>query len=229
MDKEQLKIKITKNGPYLISGNIPISKEIIVTDSEGTPEKWKELKKIVSSDSCALCRCGKSINKPFCDGTHVKVKFNGTETADVTEKFKDNIEVINGPNLILQDNEQFCIGAGFCDRKEGIWELTEKSNLKECRALAIEQANNCPSGRLVVLDKKTKKPIETIFKPSIVLIEHPNSTVSGPLWVRGNVSIESCEGKEYEKRNRVTLCRCGKSINKPFCDGTHVDINFKDF
>jgi CDGSH-type Zn-finger protein len=52
--------------------------------------------------------------------------------------------------------------------------------------------------------------------------------MSGPLWISGGVPIISCDGTEYEVRNRVTLCRCGRSGNKPFCDGTHVDIQFRD-
>ena len=35
-------------------------------------------------------------------------------------------------------------------------------------------------------------------------------------------------GTEYEQRNRVTLCRCGASANKPYCDGTHVTVHFQD-
>jgi CDGSH-type Zn-finger protein len=46
--------------------------------------------------------------------------------------------------------------------------------------------------------------------------------------VKGGVPVESADGTVYEVRNRVTLCRCGKSTNKPFCDGTHIDVNFKD-
>ncbi len=55
----------------------------------------------------------------------------------------------------------------------------------------------------------------------LALIEDPGIGVSGPIWVRGGVRIESAEGKIYEIRNRVTLCRCGKSKNKPFCDSAH--------
>ncbi len=77
--QKKMKIKITKNGPYLISGNVPLSQEVIVTDKEGTPEKWKEEKKIKSGESYALCRCGKSKNKPFCDGTHIDINFKDTE------------------------------------------------------------------------------------------------------------------------------------------------------
>jgi CDGSH-type Zn-finger protein len=45
--------------------------------------------------------------------------------------------------------------------------------------------------------------------------------VSGPIWVRGGISVYSGQGMLYEVRNRVTLCRCGKSTNKPFCDSSH--------
>jgi len=226
--EKERRIKITKNGPYLLSGKIPISKGVMVADANGDPEKWKEEGKIASEEECSLCRCGKSSKKPFCTGAHLENGFDGTETASTHDKFMDDASVNTGPDLILLDNEKLCIGAGFCHRKGGTWDLTEHSDVKECRDLAIEQCSNCPSGRLVALDKKTRKPIETIFNPSIVLIEHPKNLVSGPLWIRGDITIESAKGKEYEKRNRVTLCRCGNSSNKPFCDGTHIDINFKD-
>jgi CDGSH-type Zn-finger protein len=41
--------------------------------------------------------------------------------------------------------------------------------------------------------------------------------------VRGGIPIESANGKTYAVRNRVTLCRCGQSANKPLCDGSHSD------
>lgn len=50
----------------------------------------------------------------------------------------------------------------------------------------------------------------------------------GPLWVRGGIPVESSDGATYEVRNRVTLCRCGRSSNKPFCDGTHKGVGFRD-
>ncbi|MCJ7713336.1 CDGSH iron-sulfur domain-containing protein, partial [Candidatus Bathyarchaeota archaeon] len=52
--------------------------------------------------------------------------------------------------------------------------------------------------------------------------------VSGPIWVKGGVIVESSDGTSYEVRNRQTLCRCGKSENKPFCDGTHIKAGFND-
>jgi CDGSH-type Zn-finger protein len=51
---------------------------------------------------------------------------------------------------------------------------------------------------------------------------------AGPLWLRGGVQVIGADGFHYELRNRVTLCRCGASQNKPFCDGTHASIKFQD-
>jgi CDGSH-type Zn-finger protein len=52
--------------------------------------------------------------------------------------------------------------------------------------------------------------------------------VQRPIWVRGGICIESADGTPYEVRNRVTLCRCGASANKPFCDGQHAAVGFED-
>jgi CDGSH-type Zn-finger protein len=68
--KNVQKIKVSKNGPYLISGRIPIRKQVITTDSEGTPIEWRAGTKYPPQEKCALCRCGESSNKPFCDSSH---------------------------------------------------------------------------------------------------------------------------------------------------------------
>jgi CDGSH-type Zn-finger protein len=67
-----------------------------------------------------------------------------------------------------------------------------------------------------------------VFEPSIGVVEDPQIGVSGPLWVRGGIQVEAADGTPYEVRNRVTLCRCGASQNKPFCDGSHAAIGFTD-
>jgi CDGSH-type Zn-finger protein len=59
------RIKTTKNGPYLVSGNIPLDKAYIVGDAEGTPNKWEFGDKYPQQENYALCRCGKSSNKPY--------------------------------------------------------------------------------------------------------------------------------------------------------------------
>ena len=178
-------------------------------------------------ESYALCRCGQSKTKPYCDGTHAKIGFDGTETAS-KKKYLEQAEKISGPDLILTDAQAFCSTARFCYRAGGVWKLTRESNKPELKEIAIQETCNCPSGRLVAWDKKTGKPIELKFAPSISLIEDPQEKVSGPIWIKGRVPLESSDGTKYEKRNCMTLCRCGKSDNKPFCDGTHIAIKFKD-
>jgi CDGSH-type Zn-finger protein len=219
MSKNEPKVKVSKDGPYLISGKIPILKLIIITDPEGIPIEWRKGTEYPPRD-CALCRCGHSKSKPFCDGTHLKIGFDGTETAS-PEEYLDKPKEIDGPALKLSDIEALCASARFCHRAGGIWNLIPKSDNPEAKRIAIEEACDCPSGRLIVLDKNAKKTIEANLEKSIGLIEDPAMGVSGPIWVRECIPVESADAKTYKVRNRVTLCRCGKSTNKPFCDSSH--------
>jgi CDGSH-type Zn-finger protein len=66
------------------------------------------------------------------------------------------------------------------------------------------------------------------FEPQIELIEDPQAKARGGVWLKGGIELESADGSKYEPRNRVTLCRCGKFNNKPFCDGIHINISFND-
>lgn len=61
-----------------------------------------------------------------------------------------------------------------------------------------------------------------------MLLQDPSRKCSGPLWVRGGILIEDETGAKLETRNQVTLCRCGRSSNKPFCDASHVNSKFND-
>ena len=109
------------------------------------------------------------------------------------------------------------------------WELDPGDRRSaEARARVIHQATRCPSGRLVVRDKATGEVFEPALPPSIGVVEDPAEGCSGPLWVRGGIPILSQDGAAYEVRNRVTLCRCGQSNNKPFCDGTHTEVKYQD-
>lgn len=234
MPKKTPKIKIVKDGPYMVSGNVPITKQTIIVDEEGISVRWQEGEKYPEKKECGLCRCGQSKAKPYCDGTHSKVDFDGTETAS-RKKYLEQAEKIDGPDLDLTDAPDLCASARFCDRAGGTWNLTRESGNPESRKMAIEEACDCPSGRLVAWDKKIRfdsesrqagQTIEPEFAPSIGLVEDPVAGASGPLWVKGGIPIESADGKKYEERNRATLCRCGKSKNKPFCDGTHISIGF---
>jgi len=214
-------IKVSKNGPYLITGSVPMVSLTIVTDAIGDPTKWNVTKEYPMLENYSLCRCGKSKTKPFCDGTHAKINFDGTETAS-REPYLKLAKIYEGPGLTLADNEDLCARVRFCHREGGIWNLVRNSENSVEKALAIEEAACCASGRLTLIDKKTGAPIEPKFDPSIALVEGPKAGTMGPIWVRGGIPIESADGKPYEIRNRVTLCRCGKSSNKPFCDGRHA-------
>ena len=221
------KVVVSKNGPYLVSGGLPLRTEISVVGQEEEPEKWVKGKSYPVRADYSLCRCGQSGNKPFCDGTHGRVHFDGTETAS-RMSFDEQAETTRGPAIDLKDAESFCSSARFCHPRGGTWELTLKSDDPVKRKCAIQQTGNCPSGRLVACDKKTGEPIEPRYRPSLSLTEDPQAKASGPIWVKGGVRIESADGKVYEPRNRVTLCRCGRSRNKPFCDGSHIRARFSD-
>ncbi|MDD2515740.1 MAG: CDGSH iron-sulfur domain-containing protein [Candidatus Gracilibacteria bacterium] len=227
MEDNKRKIKITKNGPYLVTGNIPLAKEIIIGDFQENPIKWEKGDSYPKEETYALCRCGNSKNKPYCDGSHVKTEFNGTETAS-KEKYLEQAGKIEGDGIYLTDVPDFCSAARFCHRAGGTWNLTKNSSDPKSKEIAIEEACNCPSGRLVMWDEKTGKPIEKEFEPQTSIIEDSTLGVSGPIWVKGGIPIEGENGEKYETRNRVTLCRCGHSQNKPYCDGSHIDVEFND-
>lgn len=226
-EKSATKIKIVKNGPYLVLGNIPMTKQTIIEDKDGLAVKWEEEGGYPRLEQYSLCSCGQTSNSPYCDGTHQKINFDGTETASRGD-FLDKAERIEGPDLILTDAQKLCALARFCHRKEGgVWDLTEESYNPEYRASAIQGTWDCPAGRLIAWSKSTGKSIEPKYEPSIGLVEDPPKRVSGPIWVRGGIPIESCDGSPYAVRNQVTLCRCGQSKNKPFCDASHVSKGFQ--
>ncbi len=219
--KEKGRIQVTKNGPYIVTGGIPLSKQILVCDKRGNSIGWREGEKFPVQETYALCRCGGSRDKPFCDGAHLENNFDGTETASRVP-YLDRAKWTEGRDIRLSDAPGFCSHARFCVRGKGIWDLIEKSDSEAAKRTAIEMAANCHSGRLVIWDKKTGKPIEPVFERSIGLVEGPAEGMLGPLWVRGGIPIIAADGFPYEVRNRVTLCRCGRSGNKPFCDGAHM-------
>ncbi|WP_313339652.1 CDGSH iron-sulfur domain-containing protein [Sedimentibacter sp.] len=218
------KIKIIKNGPYRVTGNVPLSEKIIVLN--GNQYEYKDGEELIGTDSYLLCRCGRSKKHPFCDGTHSKIKFDGTETAS-KKPFKERAEVFEGPEITLLDDGR-CAYARFCHRNDGdAWDLTENSHDEHLKEEAVIAAVECPAGRLLAVTKDNKE-IEPELKPSIEILQDEELNISGPIYVKGYIPIESVDGVIYEVRNRQTLCRCGKSKIKPFCDSAHVKIKFRD-
>ena len=224
MDK---KIVVTKNGPYRVTGKIDLRIMNIIPNSAGQSWEWNNGNEFEIQNQYNLCRCGQSQSMPFCDNTHLQIDFYGQETAG-NIPFDDQAKNYSGPTLLLKDAISFCAFARFCDPAGQVWNLVGESDNPDARALAIREANYCPAGRLVMREKENDEEIEMQLEPSIGVVEDLALGCSGPLWIRGGIPVESANGEVYEKRNRVTLCRCGKSSNKPFCNGSHATVMFND-
>ena len=220
-------ITIAENGPYIVDGGVPLSNQHIVTNEQGESIEWREGDAFAHPKEYALCRCGRSAKKPFCDGAHERIGFEGTETAS-RMLYEEQAERIDGPEMVLDDAESLCAFARFCDPEGRVWNLVGRSDQAQARKLVEHEAGHCPAGRLVARDRATGKALEPHFEPSIGLVQDTARLVSGPIWVRGGIPVLGADGAAYEVRNRVTLCRCGASTNKPFCDGAHASIRFND-
>jgi CDGSH-type Zn-finger protein len=229
----KITVTITANGPYLVEGRLPLAHQHIVTNAAGESLSWREGKAVAApaGDRFALCRCGQSGTKPFCDGSHLRVAFDGTETAS-REPYYKQAEHTEGPTLVLDDAKALCAFARFCDPKGQVWHLVLESDQPAAARLVEQQTGDCPGGRLRARQRAQAQvdghAVEPQFQPSIGLVQDTAKGVSGPLWLRGGVEVLGADGSRYEVRNRVALCRCGASGNKPFCDGSHVPSGFND-
>lgn len=218
-----MKIKIMENGPYIVSGGIPLNEEIITL--VGHHREYHAGRDLPQAPTYALCRCGHTKTPPFCDGSHGAAHFDGTETASRLP-FEERAGIMYGPGVDLLDDNR-CAFARFCHREDGdVWELTEQSGDERLKKEAIKASSDCPAGRLVHYDKEGN-PIEPDLGPQITVLQDPEEGVAAGLYVKGGIPLEGSDGTEYEQRNRYALCRCGASRNKPFCDATHVSIDFE--
>ncbi len=222
-------ITIIENGPYVVTGHVPLSEDVLVEASDGTHLQYNRLKDYAVGETYRLCRCGASEHMPFCDGAHAYAHrqgdFDGTETAS-HESYEIRAHLFDNEDLELHDDKR-CAFARLCHRQEGsVWEMMRKTNVDEQELIAASWL--CPTGRLEHRDKQTGHVYEQVFEPSIILIEDPKKNASGPLFVRGGIPLIGADGYEYEVRNRYALCRCGASSDKPFCDARHWHIGFQD-
>jgi CDGSH-type Zn-finger protein len=222
-----MRVKVMQDGPYVVSGVVPISKTTIGVDDRGECVEWIEGERIDAPDTYALCRCGHSSAKPFCDGSHTFTRFDGTETAD-RGAYDDRANVIEGPGIDVADVDDLCARARFCYSWGTLWRSVPLSDDPAVAERVTRQAWLCPAGRYVPRDTVSHDALEPDLEPSIGLVQDPQREVSGGLWLRGGIPVEAADGETYEVRNRVTLCRCGESANKPFCDGTHCESGFRD-
>ena len=215
------KIEVTPDGPYHVTGSLPLSEQAIVTNAGGESLDYREGRVFDAPPAYDLCRCGHSGNRPFCDGSHATVRFDGTETAS-QQPYLDRAERFEGPTMDLTDVEGLCAFARFCDPEGRVWNLVGQTDDPDARHLVARESGDCPGGRLVAWERATGKAVEPPFEPSLGLIEDTARKLRGPIWVRGGIPVVSASGESYEVRNRMALCRCGGSHDKPFCDGSHA-------
>ena len=206
MDKP--KITCAPNGPYL------------VTEVEALRRASGEV--YPGAKSVALCRCGGSSNKPFCDGTHRK---NGFIDQNLADPAKNKREIYVGKRITIFDNRAICAHAGFCTDELASVFRHRQTPWIEPDAAEVERIvstmRKCPSGALsYALDGAEAAPPPRA--PMVTI------TDNGPYAVTGGIELANVMFGDSASTEHYTLCRCGASKNKPFCDGTHWEVGFKD-
>lgn len=220
--KEKPKILTLPNGPYYLINEMEPKVVENLRNSNG--ESLSTIRGI------ALCRCGASKNKPFCDGTHGIIRFsnNDTEVTETGHIVKDKRKTYAGKKIIIHDNRKICSHAAECVNNSPSvfkfdarpWIDPEAATLEE----SINTIRKCPSGALSYSidgveykDQNERKPMVTVSK-------------EGPYIITGGVELigDNLQFGDGASKEHYTLCRCGASRNKPFCDGMHRVINFKD-
>ena len=173
-------------------------------------------------DRVALCRCGESANKPYCDGSHTAAKFSGKRE---TDKPLNKERVYEGKELSIHDNRLICCHAAKCvEQLSSVFRLEERPWIDPDLAgveTIIEVIKKCPSGALSYSINETHHRDQD-REPAIQISKN------GPFDVSGHVVLKVEEESQPPSKEHYSLCRCGASKNKPFCDGAHRDINFKD-
>ncbi len=208
------KIACLPNGPYYLL-------------NDPTPEVVPNLRR-ANGESCstvrgvALCRCGGSENKPFCDGTHGTKGFTDEEVGGGGgDRRTDYV----GRRLTIHDNRGLCAHAGHCtDGLKAVFRMHQEPWIDPDGAGVdeiIATIEQCPSGALSY---------------SIENVEHRNQdraprvtvTNDGPYAVTGGIELLGVTFGQGASTEHYTLCRCGESRNKPFCDGSHWQAGFRD-
>ena len=201
-------IEPTPHGPYLVR-NLDDFR-----DSKG--------KAVKTEPEMYLCRCGGSANKPFCDGTHARIGFCG-DKADY--RVRDRVDDYVGQGISIHDNRGVCAHSGYCtDNSPDVFDVEKKPWIEPGAAspdTIAETIRKCPSGALsYTMDGVLYKDQDR--DPAVIISRN------GPHYVVGGIELEDDAGSKPESREHYTLCRCGASKNKPFCDGAHWHINFTD-
>ena len=202
------KIEARGNGPYVIS-NVENLKT-----SRGERAK--------TAETMVLCRCGQSGSKPHCDGTHTKIDFSSRK---IEGRQPLRVDHYKGDGIIIHDNRGVCSHAGYCTDnlpsvfRQGVepWIDPDGAPVKDI----IRVIEMCPSGAL-------SYTIGGVKHDRLNRLPSINLTKDGPYHVVGEIKLVDHGNSKPESTEHYTLCRCGGSKNKPFCDGTHWYIRFQD-
>ena len=217
---ETCSITVHADGPYEVRGRVPVTRKSPLYSEYGEPLTWRRDERLESRDRFRLCRCGGSSNKPYCDNSHRHNGFDGTETVAHQASVERRTR-LEGTNVVVSDDPVLCVHAGFCSNREtSVWEMVGRTGDTAVRALMMHMVEHCPSGRLV--HENADGPVEPDLPAAIGVVR------DGPYWVTGEIVVTLSSGEVLEARNRVTLCRCGQSKNKPLCDGSHKESGFRD-
>ncbi|MDP8288324.1 MAG: glutamate synthase-related protein, partial [Candidatus Electryonea clarkiae] len=175
-----------------------------------------------SKPSMALCRCGASKNKPFCDGTHSDIQFSSRK---ITDGEWDKRVNYTGKKITIHDNRGICAHIGNCtDNLPSVWRMKTEPWIDPDGAKASDIINTihmCPSGALSYSTHNTEHRDQD-RDPALQI------TKDGPYYVTGKVLLVEEPLADRVSTEHYALCRCGGSKNKPFCDGTHWSNEFKD-
>lgn len=219
------RIVVEVDGPYRVYGNVPLVRKDQIVSEHGEPLTWKKGETLPVGAGYALCRCGQSGEKPLCDGTHCEIGFDGTESADTRTTAERRRTLPGGKQIIVRRDDLLCMDSGFCrNRKTCIEKMAPATDDIDVRSEAIALIERCPSGSLTyALETEPGEDVEPDLAPGIAVTTEGTAAgpIPGPLWVAGAIPVERADGRPFEARNRVTLCRCGRSQHKPLCDGTH--------
>ena len=208
------KIACLANGPYYLLNDTTAAPVPNLRRANGEP--------CATVRGVALCRCGGSKNKPFCDGTHGAIGFSDRKLSDGS---LDRRTSYAGRRITIHDNRQLCSHAGFCtDRLQTVFRQGNEPWIDPDGAAAEEivaTIRQCPSGALSYsIDGVEHRDQERA--PAVTVTDH------GPYAVTGGVELLGVPFGQEASREHYTLCRCGASKNKPFCDGSHWHAGFRD-
>ena len=217
-------ITVDARGPYRVHGQVPLRRMRDVRSQQDEPESWQVTARLPDRTNVALCRCGQSATKPYCDNTHTRVDWDPTEAAPI-DSYDERATLHPGAGIVMRDDRSICAHVGFCtNQMTTVWRTVREMDPTDtvARSYVMAMIERCPSGALAYRLHELEDDIEPQYGLAI------NVTADGPLFVTGGLPIERSDGQPLEPRNRVVLCRCGASAIKPLCDGSHREAGFRD-